>query len=108
MTATSDIMSSTSAGGTKEDSELAPEVLWALLVGERKSRGLRAKDMAMLLGVVPAAVSKLENGPVPMLVTIRRYANALGFDVTLGLRRRPAGPYQVVKEKDPNKGQSYV
>lgn len=88
MTATSDIASSTSARGPKEDSELAPEVLWALLVGERKSRGLRAKDMAMLLGVVPTAVSKLENGPVPMLVTIRRYANALGCGAGLLVRIR--------------------
>lgn len=92
MTATSDTLA---AGGPKEDSEgFSPEVLWELLVSERKSQGLRAKDMAERLNVIPAAVSKLENGPVPMLVTMRRYAQALGFDITIGLRRRTSGPYQ--------------
>lgn len=92
MTQTSDTRA---AGPREEDSEgCSPETVWGLLIGERMSQGLLVKELAARLNVVPAAVSKLENGPVPMLGTMRRYANALGFDITIGLRRLPSSPYQ--------------
>ena len=62
--------------------------LWGSLIRERMAQGLRVKDMAQRLGVVSTAVSKMENGPVPSVESMARYAEALGLEVVVGLRRR--------------------
>jgi len=66
----------------------------AALRAERERQGLSLTDLAARSGLERSAISKLETGKVlnPNLSTLRRYAAALGKQLTFGVRDlEPAG-----------------
>jgi len=74
----------------------------------RTAVGLTQAEMAQRIGTTQSAIARLESGrgkPSPSLVTLQKYANALGYHVELKLvpneskkPKRSASPKRKVKE----------
>ena len=82
------------AGATTMGEYLALLRFLAALRAERERQGLSLTDLSERSGLERSAISKLETGKVlnPNLSTLRRYAAALGKELTFGVRdREPAG-----------------
>jgi DNA-binding XRE family transcriptional regulator len=82
------------AEGSTMGEYLALLRLLAALRAERERQGLSLTDLAERSGLERSAISKLETGKVlnPNLSTLRRYAAALGKQLTFGVRDlEPAG-----------------
>lgn len=76
-----------------EDSEpvrpLSLDDAWKALVRIR-NRTMSQTEVAHIAGMHRSAVSKIENGwRTPEIHTIARYADALGIDLQLTLRKKP-------------------
>lgn len=64
------------------------------LVQARKDRGMTQDDVATAMGISQSAVAQFEHyDSNPTLGTIRRYAMAVGADITYNVKRR--GSFQV-------------
>ena len=64
--------------GAEEDN-IAINRLTQELIDARKSRGLRQRDVAVLMGTDQGAVSRFERGKhVPLVSTIQDYCRAVG------------------------------
>lgn len=67
-------------------------VLIGRLVELRRSQGLSQTEVAARMGTSQSALARLESGRADLrLSTLARYADALGADVTFGLRDRQGG-----------------
>lgn len=64
------------------------EPLSEIILRERKARGWKQRRLAQKSGISTYTISQVENGRVePELHTITCLLNALGFELTLGVRR---------------------
>jgi transcriptional regulator with XRE-family HTH domain len=71
--------------------DLALNLLARELIVARIRVGLRQHQVAHRLGTTQSAISRLEGatGHRPSFVTLERYADAVGCDLVVTLRRRP-------------------
>lgn len=66
-----------------------PHPVLVELRAERKRRDLTQADIAAAMGTTAPAVSHLETGyKSPVLATLIRYADALGYDLTIAKKGR--------------------
>ena len=72
-----------------EDPEFRKEcALVEALVGARTAARLTQAELARRLGTTQSAIARLEGGRVsPSFATLRRYADATGTRLTVGLER---------------------
>jgi DNA-binding XRE family transcriptional regulator len=74
--------------GARKRAQVAVRDAFKLLKAEREARGLSLSDIEQRSGIARSALSRLENetDPNPTLLTLTRYAEAVGKQLVVGFK----------------------